>query len=97
MFEGDSVKKGLLIGFGITVLGLGLLFALKQGPLATIGLAQLLWIIPLYIAHLRTGAPETAKGILIFSGVVLLLSGVYCGKLLIDSRLAGALNATRHA
>jgi hypothetical protein len=47
-----------------------------------IGLAQSLWIIPLYRSKRRSGATETAKGLIVAAAITFLLNAACWGALL---------------
>jgi hypothetical protein len=81
-----SVGKG--IGMG-AVLTLGCIVAsllLLPIFLAGIGIVQCLWVIPAYVTYRNRGETETAKGILIAAGLVLLVNGS-CWGLMMSGRV----------
>jgi hypothetical protein len=78
-----SVWKGIIIGGSINICAVGGLFIfailvpVASVVLIAIGLAQFIWILPLYYA-VRSES-ETAKGILIAAGLTVLLSATCWG------------------
>jgi hypothetical protein len=56
----------------------GLFFVIPFG----IGLAQLLWIIPLYLRHRKRGTSETAKGLIVAASITFLLNAACWGLLI---------------
>ena len=88
--EKGSLGRGFAIGAGVNI-GFVLLILLADkirinldasfasGLLAFllfgIGLAQFLWLAPLYWRFRQKGKTETAKGILLTAGITLLLNG----------------------
>jgi hypothetical protein len=77
-----SVAKGIGTGAFLTLGGIGLGFWLavigdgRPGGIVLlwIGVAQLLWMLPAYVVYRRRGETETAKGLLIVTGLVFLLN-----------------------
>ena len=96
IFPGDQQKRQLLdpgsIWQGIAIGGawnvcvllasiLGIFILIGIAVIAGFGLLQYAWIIPLYERYKGRGETETAKGILIASGVTVLLSAACWGAL----------------
>jgi hypothetical protein len=81
-----SIWQGVAIGaaWNICALGVGLLTIIVAVGIAIIagfGVVQYAWIGPLYLRHKRLGETETAKGILVASGITVLLSAACWGSL----------------
>lgn len=79
-----SIWQGIAIGgaWNACALGAGIiLIAALVGIfiVAGFGLVQYAWIVPLYAKYKGRGETETAKGILIASGVTVLLSAACWG------------------
>jgi hypothetical protein len=81
-----SVWQGIAIGatwnIGALVVGILTIIAMVGGAIiATFGVLQYAWISPLYLRHKKRGETETAKGILIASGITVLLSAACWGSI----------------
>jgi drug/metabolite transporter (DMT)-like permease len=90
-----SLFGGIALGFLANIGGciasalLGTVFMDGAEPLSVpffavpfgIGLAQLLWIIPLYRRHRKRGTTETAKGLLVAGAITFLLNAACWGVL----------------
>jgi hypothetical protein len=91
-----SLFGGIALGFLANVGGciasalIGTVFMNGAEPLSVaffaipfgIGLGQLLWIIPLYRSKRRTGATETAKGLIVAASITFLLNAACWGVLI---------------
>lgn len=82
-----SIWQGIAIGgawnFCALLVGLMAIFIVIGIPIiAGFGLVQYVWIAPLYEKYTGRGESETAKGILIASGVTVLLSAACWGSIL---------------
>lgn len=89
--DDSTVKEGILEGFGFTighiVIGVAAFFVLFQIPLVQylavvlggsvvfIGLAQLVYVIPLCISCRRSAEMAKMKGHIVWASLVLLLNG----------------------
>jgi hypothetical protein len=60
---------------------MSILIAVGGVIIATFGVLQYAWISPLYLRHKKRGETETAKGILIASGITVLLSAACWGSM----------------
>jgi hypothetical protein len=79
-----SIWQGIALGgtWNICALGIGILtilIAIGAVVIAGFGIVQYAWISPLYLRYKRRGETETAKGILIASGITVLLSAACWG------------------
>jgi len=79
-----SIWQGIAVGatWNICALFVGILTILiivGGVIIAGFGVVQYAWIGPLYARHQRRGETETAKGILIASGITFLLSAACWG------------------
>jgi len=82
-----SIWQGIAIGGVWNVCALAISFALVfiliGIPIfAGFGLVQYFWIVPLYEKYKGRGEIETAKGILIASGITVLLSAACWGSMI---------------
>jgi hypothetical protein len=83
-----SIFGGTLFGFALNIGGIIASIAIATAMMgilevlsvpffavaAGIGLGQFLWIVPLYLRSKRTGATETAKGLVIAAAITFLLN-----------------------
>lgn len=84
-----GIALGFLANIGSCIASalLGTVFMSGAEPLSVpffavpfgIGLAQLLWIIPLYRSRRRRGATETAKGLIVAGAITFLLNAACWG------------------
>ena len=82
-----SIWQGIAIGgvWNVCALLIGFagIFILIGIPIIVgFGLVQYAWIVPLYGKHKGRGETETAKGILIASGITVLLSAACWGAMI---------------
>ena len=84
-----SIGKGMLLGAGLSIMGVLAMFIFLPAIIA-FGVLQYIWIMPVYVMYRHRGEPETAKGVLIVSGIVLLLSAACWGLMFSDGfRIGG--------
>ena len=79
-----SIGKGMLRGVALTLAGLAVMFIFLPAIIA-FGVLQYIWIIPVYRMYRHRGEPETAKGVLIVSGIVILVSAACWGLIFLDA------------
>ena len=79
----DAVWSGFLVGLGLHAAVVSGLLALQAWmPVIAIGLAQLLWLLPLGRYLKGRGSPSMAKGVFILLGLTLLLNATCFGVVL---------------
>ncbi len=98
MTGGGSVTKGIGLGIMVSFLGPAVIaFLLGFGPstlewlfvpLLFIGVAQLVWMVPIVLVFRSKGETETVKGVVIVAAVVAILNAS-CWGLLGNFRIAG--------
>ena len=81
-----SIWQGIAIGGAWNVCALlasilGIFILIGIAVIVGFGLLQYLWILPLHEKYRERGETETAKGILIASGITVLLSAACWGAL----------------
>jgi len=87
--DAGSIGKGMLLGAALTIAGLAAMFIFLPAIIA-FGILQYIWIMPVYVMCRHRGEPETAKGVLIVSGIVILLSAACWGLFMMDGfRIGG--------
>jgi hypothetical protein len=79
-----SLGLGLLIAGGVNlaaliVAGVTMMIGIGMVLLMGFGLLQFLWLRPFYLSYKRKGEGDTCKGILLGSGLTLLLSAACWG------------------
>jgi hypothetical protein len=78
-----SVAKGVAIAIGLDIGLFVLVVLLYPLVLLACGVAQLLWLVPLYFYFRSAGKSESAKGVLIVAGLCFLLNAVCWGLVLV--------------
>ncbi|MDE3165617.1 MAG: hypothetical protein KGN36_07420, partial [Acidobacteriota bacterium] len=63
-----------LVNLSMLLIGCGALMSVTSIIVQAFGLAQLVWMIPLWKAAKKYGGSETAKGVLLGIGITFLLS-----------------------
>ena len=82
-----SIWQGIALGGALNVCALfasliGIFLLIGIPVIAGFGLVQYVWIMPLYEKYKGRGETETAKGILIASGITVLLSAACWGSMI---------------
>jgi len=82
-----SIWQGIAIGGAWNVCALlasiiGIFILIGMAVIAGFGVVQYAWILPLYEKYRKRGETETAKGILIASGITVLLSAACWGSMI---------------
>jgi len=80
MSKAGNVWLGVALGAVLDIGAAALFLQSRRAPLIlAIGVVQLAWMLPAYLAFKLTGNRETAKGILIASGICFLLNAACWG------------------